>query len=257
MCSVLSCEGGYTNKTLADQLSATADTKKRKKWSSSSSTIGQLEKSLCPGLWISHRRRVRSTGLPHYSWGIGFLPTQGHTFWDAFALCVAGLFKTHWLLAPMSILSVEHALSCLKGATLWYIIMRSGISPPTWWQFLNDASSVIQDHARLDVGVDGFWGSRFEWAFFDIRVFNPTSPLTWDHHYKLAIRTMKMSKRNVWSTNQKDRIWDLLSTGFLVCWWYGPSSCSNLQEACFPSCRTNRWALQYNNGLQTFLLTPS
>ena len=33
-----------------------------------------------------------------------------------------------------------------------------------------------EDGARLDVAADGFWGSRFERAFFDVRVFNPYAP---------------------------------------------------------------------------------
>ena len=40
------------------------------------------------------------------------------------------------------------------------------------------ASANFQDVARLDVAADGFWGSRFERAFFDVKVFFsiPTAP---------------------------------------------------------------------------------
>ena len=38
------------------------------------------------------------------------------------------------------------------------------------------ASTVSSDGARLDVAADGFWGSRNERAFFDVRVFNPLAP---------------------------------------------------------------------------------
>ena len=41
----------------------------------------------------------------------------------------------------------------------------SGESLPT--------SSVCTDSARLDIAADGFWGSRNERAFFDVKVFNP------------------------------------------------------------------------------------
>ena len=37
-------------------------------------------------------------------------------------------------------------------------------------------SANIQDGARLDIAADGFWGSRFEQAFFDVKVFNPYAP---------------------------------------------------------------------------------
>ena len=44
---------------------------------------------------------------------------------------------------------------------------------PLTGEALRGASSITQDGARLDVAADGFWGSRFERAFFDVRVFNP------------------------------------------------------------------------------------
>ena len=33
--------------------------------------------------------------------------------------------------------------------------------------------SALHDNSRLDIAACGFWGSRFERAFFDVRVFNP------------------------------------------------------------------------------------
>ena len=39
-----------------------------------------------------------------------------------------------------------------------------------------NASPINQNGARLDVAANGFWGSRFEWAFLDVRVFNPYTP---------------------------------------------------------------------------------
>ena len=44
---------------------------------------------------------------------------------------------------------------------------------PLTGETLHGASSITQDGARLDVAADGFWGSRFERAFFDVKVFNP------------------------------------------------------------------------------------
>ena len=38
------------------------------------------------------------------------------------------------------------------------------------------ASANIHDGARLDVAARGFWGSHFERAFFDVKVFNPHAP---------------------------------------------------------------------------------
>ena len=38
---------------------------------------------------------------------------------------------------------------------------------------MTHASSNTAPEARLDVAANGVWGSRFERAFFDVRVFNP------------------------------------------------------------------------------------
>ncbi len=35
-----------------------------------------------------------------------------------------------------------------------------------------------QDEARLDIRAQGFWGERQQDAFFDVRVFNPHTPVT-------------------------------------------------------------------------------
>ena len=35
------------------------------------------------------------------------------------------------------------------------------------------STSNIDNNSRLDVSAYGFWGGRFERAFFDVRVFNP------------------------------------------------------------------------------------
>ena len=36
-------------------------------------------------------------------------------------------------------------------------------------------SAITEDGARLDVAMYGFWGGRFEKAFVDVRVFNPSA----------------------------------------------------------------------------------
>ena len=38
------------------------------------------------------------------------------------------------------------------------------------------ATGNVEDEARLDVNVQGFWGNGHQNAFFDVRVFNPTAP---------------------------------------------------------------------------------
>ena len=38
------------------------------------------------------------------------------------------------------------------------------------------ASANVEDGARLDVASDGFWGSRHQRVFIDVKVFNPNAP---------------------------------------------------------------------------------
>ena len=43
---------------------------------------------------------------------------------------------------------------------------------PITGEALSGASAITEDGARLDVAANGFWGGRF-----DVKVFNPRSPL--------------------------------------------------------------------------------
>ena len=90
--------------------------------------------------------------------------------------------------------SVEHALSCPKGgyptirhneirdltATLLSEVCHSvSIEPelqPITGENFTYATANVQDEARSDIAANGFWGSRFERTFFDVRVFNPLAP---------------------------------------------------------------------------------
>ena len=38
------------------------------------------------------------------------------------------------------------------------------------------STSNTQEGARLDIAMNGFWGSRSERCFTDVRVFNPLAP---------------------------------------------------------------------------------
>ena len=44
---------------------------------------------------------------------------------------------------------------------------------PLSGESLSLRTASVEDNARLDVAASGFWGGRFERAFFDVRVFNP------------------------------------------------------------------------------------
>ena len=56
-------------------------------------------------------------------------------------------------------------------------------------------SSVCTDGARLDIAADGFWGSRNERAFFDVRVFNPFASSNSSEPLPLFIENMNGKRR--------------------------------------------------------------
>jgi hypothetical protein len=90
--------------------------------------------------------------------------------------------------------SVEHALSCPRGAfptarhnelrditanLLAEVCLDVCIEPelqPVDGMVPRYATANIEDNARSDIRARGFWGSRQQCAFFDIKVFNPNAP---------------------------------------------------------------------------------
>ena len=84
--------------------------------------------------------------------------------------------------------SVEHVLSCPKGGypsirhneirdlTAAMSMSTEPHLQPMTGEVMSGLSANIQDGARLDIAADGFGGSRFEQAFFDVKVFNPYAP---------------------------------------------------------------------------------
>ena len=90
--------------------------------------------------------------------------------------------------------SVEHALSCPKGAfpthrhnelrditasLLSEVCTDVSIEPelqPVDGMIARYASSNTANDARSDIRARGFWGSKYECAFFDVKVFNPNAP---------------------------------------------------------------------------------
>ena len=47
---------------------------------------------------------------------------------------------------------------------------------PVTGERISGASAVTDDGTRLDIAASGFWGGRYERAFFDVRIFNPHAP---------------------------------------------------------------------------------
>ncbi|XP_064395274.1 uncharacterized protein LOC135342473, partial [Halichondria panicea] len=118
--------------------------------------------------------------------------------------------------------SVEHALSCAKGgypsirhneirdftANLMSEVCHNvAIEPhlqPITGEILSGASANTQDGARLDVAADGFWGSRFERAFFDVRVFNPYAPSNRQPQLSTTYRKHENIKKRAYDQRIRD-----------------------------------------------------
>eukprot|EP00731_Ephydatia_muelleri_P036835 Em0335g1a len=76
--------------------------------------------------------------------------------------------------------------------------MRSETILPISCEVPTSATANFQDGARLDVAADGFWGSRFERAFFDVKVFNPYAPSNRRPQPSACYRTHEASKKRAY-----------------------------------------------------------
>ena len=47
---------------------------------------------------------------------------------------------------------------------------------PLLGEILSRATATTEVEAHLDISAQGFWGNRYQRAFFDVRVFNPNAP---------------------------------------------------------------------------------
>ena len=117
-----------------------------------------------------HKSAFRDALGLRYNWPLNNQPSQcncGHSF------------------------SIDHALSCPTGgfpsirhnevrditaSLLSEVCHGVSIEPhlqPLSGETMSLRSANTDDNSRLDIAAYGFWGSRFERAFFDVRVFNP------------------------------------------------------------------------------------
>ena len=89
--------------------------------------------------------------------------------------------------------SIEHALTCKTGgfpavrhnevrditASLLSEVCHGVATEPHLQslsgEIMSHRTAITNDGARLDIAVYGFWGGRFEKAFLDVRVFNPSA----------------------------------------------------------------------------------
>ena len=194
---ILSQSTEYPYEVLTDQITAKNDIKSSRR-RLSEDAADELRNSLPPPL---QRAMDLSMEKGASSW-LTVLPLEEHhfslhkqAFRDALAL------RYGWL--PSQVppncpcghpFSTQHVLSCPKGGypsirhnelrdftasllseTCHGVAVEPFLQPVTS-ESLNGASANRQEGARLDIVASGFWGSTFERAFFDVRVFNPFAP---------------------------------------------------------------------------------
>ena len=221
--SILNHDGSYTYEMFEDQSIASAEIKKQKQ-NRRTSQASQLKSQLPPDLQramdLSQEKGASNwlTVLPVEEFGFSL---HKGAFRDALALRYG--WPLHNIPSTCSCgsnLTVEHALSCPKGGypsirhneirdftahLMTEVCHNVAVEPhlqPLTRESLKGASAITQEGARLDVAADGFWGSRFERAFFDVRVFNPYAP----SNRKSSLQTCYRNHENVKKRSYEQRI---------------------------------------------------
>ena len=62
----------------------------------------------------------------------------------------------------------------------------------------------IQDGARLDISVNGFWGGRYEKCYIDVRVFNPFAPSNSGSSLQSCYRKHESVKKRVYEVRVRE-----------------------------------------------------
>ena len=164
-----------------------------------SKTSSELRQQLEPTL----QRAVELSSVKGASNWLTTLPLNEHgfalhksTFQDALALRYGWPpLRTPTLCACGASFFVDHVLSCPKGglpslcpneirdltATLLTEVCSQVCTEPELQPVHNPdefhlSTSNTQEGACLDIAMNGFWGSRSERCFIDVRVFNPLAP---------------------------------------------------------------------------------
>ena len=213
---ILAQESSYPYEAHAEQLSAVSGVKKRKRAiqnTQASSVRANLPIELQRAMDLSQEKGASNwlTVLPVEEFRFSL---HKSAFRDALAL------RYGWQLinTPSSCscghnFSVEHAFSCPTGGypsirhneirdftahLLSEVCHNVAIEPhlqPLQGEALHNQSSNRQNGARLDIAADGFWGSRHERAFFDVRVFNPYAPSNRNSQLTTCYRSHENAKK--------------------------------------------------------------
>ena len=95
----------------------------------------------------------------------------------------------------------KYSSGTMRSETILPICHKVSVEPhlqPITGEVPTSASANFQDGARLDVAADGFWGSHFERAFFDVKVFNHYAPSNRQPQLSACYRTHEASKKRAY-----------------------------------------------------------
>ena len=112
---------------------------------------------------------------------------------------------------------------------------------PLSGESLSHRSAITEDGARLDVAMYGFWGGRFEKAFVDVRVFNPSAQSNRHGSLSSVYRRHEQEKRRCY-----DEIVEHATFTPLVLTTTGGMGRNLFQETCINVGGETRCTLRYN-----------
>ena len=153
--------------------------------------------------FVLHKTAFRDAIALRYGWTLSNIPSH----------CVCG-----------QAFSLQHTLSCPRGGypsirhnelrditasllkkTCHGVATKPSLQPVTS-ETLDGASTNKHDGARLDIVAYGFWGSSFERAFFDVRVFNPLAPANRRYPLAATYRNHEKEKKPGNTNNESVRL---------------------------------------------------
>ena len=71
-------------------------------------------------------------------------------------------------------------------------------------EIFHGSSTNTQNGARLDVAMSGFWGSRYEKSFCDVKVFNPHAPSNRNSPLATSYRRHERLKKNAYEQRVRE-----------------------------------------------------
>ena len=85
----------------------------------------------------------------------------------------------------------------MTTVTLLDVAIEPVLQPITVETFQRRSTST-ENSAHLDIQARGFWGSRSESAFFDVRIFNPNAPSNHTSSSAACYHRHEQAKRNLY-----------------------------------------------------------